>query len=438
MRKPKISTTESESDPKSKIKAPQGCFLASTEQPCSHAKKFTFNANNSPEAENSPYSTTNHLNNENNVASLHETLIKQANSPSKVRTAYTLTVLSTPSPQFSPNDLHDTGLCMSYVQNISRSCPSLLASACESDKLMQESFTDQGFSTCSADINSPTKINVKSNFNLTSADKMTAVRAQYLTQAGLERIVSNWKQRVAKDERNTTPSSLMQSSSLSSETNGQTCCPHMDLNVTILATSQYWISSGDFTAAITIHYYDMDRLMLLNNIFTQKSFKAIEKNFGIDEKKFHLDSSGCLDQLIKHLPRKRNCSQYWFSTGDIVMPFAGPHMTSEKIQKFFNYIQAFMHETESLRFGIDGYEFSDIYQRMGKSSTPIKSSPWTQIITAPFKANDSDQSDLDLDLTGSSLKRILRKLTTNEKFFTTPEMLKMSGIRYQAMETTAV
>nr|AKA64733.1 SLAM [Cochliomyia hominivorax] len=444
-----LFSTDSDSDckPQTEVVKIQSCTLPKSRKCSNYVKKLVFKTlNSSMPAE--PHSS--HLNNELSILELDRSLIRQVNSPSKIKNAYTLTVMSSPSPQ-TESDFYDSDLPRTPIKEASRSWPSLLEAQLEDEvyglkgkavsteftdmakskmeqeqqKLLMDSFIDQGFETGSNDMDSPMRLPRKLAADLDKSvmkrenpkifstplkDKpvnqvFTALQGS-TTQAQVISPIANDSspQRPASltmtvikedtqmedsQEMYNTPSSLNDSNTFfATETTPELGVTHK------VETSQFWITSGDFTAAITIHHYEAERLMLLSNIFAQKSLDTKEMNFGIDQHKFIADNSPTSDDIIKKVPQENNCSQYWFSTGDVLIPFSGKQMSSKKIQSFFRYIREFLEDSGSLRFGIDSYEFSNIYQHNSNCSNHFMANTWSQAVSS-LKTSDLDQSDID-------------------------------------------
>ncbi|XP_065356950.1 uncharacterized protein LOC135951259 [Calliphora vicina] len=441
-----IFSTDSDSDCKPQNNKIQSCTLPKSKKCTNYVKKLIFkNLNNS-----APLEQPSLLSNELSILELDSSLIRQVNSPSKIKTAYTLTVMSSPSPH-SESDFCDSDLPKTPIKEMSRSWPSLLEVGMDDDtnllkdksvtteftdlakskvqqdqqKLLMDSFIDQGFETGSNDMDSPLRMPRKMNHdveksitkrenpkNFSTPNKDKPVKQVFTALAGtaqahtISPISTNYSPRrpssltmtSIKEDSSTedsevlhyTPSSLNESATFFNQ--DQSATP---LEVTHkVNSSQFWITSGEFTAAITIDHFESKRLMLLSNIYAQKSLESREMNFGIDDQKFCLDSSAMPDDIIRKVPKVENCSQYWFSTGDVVIPFTGKQMSTQKIQSFFNYIREFMEDSGSIRFGIDSYEFSNIYQQTENCTTLFNGNTWTQAVS-PIKTSDLDQSDLD-------------------------------------------
>lgn len=187
-----------------------------------------------------------------------------------------------------------------------------------------------------------------------------------------------------------TPSNYNESASFfSSDATHNSSAPPLGVTHKV-ESSQFWISFGDFTAAMNIHFYEAERLMLLSNIFAQKCMENRDMTFGIDDQKFSPDCCLSSEEIRKKMPQMDNCSQYWFATGEVLLPFAGKPMTAQKIRSFFGYIREFKETDCTLRFGIDSYEFSNIAQ-----SPTTTDATYTWPSASPIKTSDLDQSDFE-------------------------------------------
>ncbi|XP_065358723.1 uncharacterized protein LOC135952637 [Calliphora vicina] len=125
-------------------------------------------------------------------------------------------------------------------------------------------------------------------------------------------------------------------------------------------TSQFWIKCGDFSVSLAIYYNDAERIRLLYEIFSQRSCETKDLHFGIDDQTFSVHNPNDQENISKRLPAKKDCSHYWFSTGDLAIPFNGKRLSAEKIQRLFAFIKASVEETGVLRFGVDAVEFSNV------------------------------------------------------------------------------
>ncbi|XP_028895903.1 uncharacterized protein LOC114803982 [Zeugodacus cucurbitae] len=124
--------------------------------------------------------------------------------------------------------------------------------------------------------------------------------------------------------------------------------------------SKFWIRADDFTISMDVFYNPSDRLRLLYDIFSQKSCETRDLHFGIDDYKFSTQKMGDKANISNRLPTINGCSHYWFSTGDLAVPFNGKYMAPEKIERMFAFIKDTIAEKAQLRFGVDDYEFSSV------------------------------------------------------------------------------
>ncbi|XP_014096010.2 putative protein tag-278 [Bactrocera oleae] len=124
--------------------------------------------------------------------------------------------------------------------------------------------------------------------------------------------------------------------------------------------SKFWIRADDFTINMDVFYNPPDRLRLLYDIFSQKSSETRDLRFGIDDYKFSTQKSDDKADISNRLPTINGCSHYWFSTGDLAVPFNGKYLAPEKIERMFAFIKDTINEKTQLRFGVDDYEFSRV------------------------------------------------------------------------------
>ncbi|XP_017468547.1 PREDICTED: microtubule-associated protein futsch [Rhagoletis zephyria] len=132
--------------------------------------------------------------------------------------------------------------------------------------------------------------------------------------------------------------------------------------------SKFWVCAEDFTISLDVFYNPPDRLRLLYDIFCQKSCETRDLHFGIDDYKYSIHNPGDKADISTRLPAIKGCSHYWFSTGDLAVPFSGKHLAPEKIERLFNFINDSMTDKSQLRFGVDDYEFSSVPENW--QSTP--------------------------------------------------------------------
>ncbi|XP_075150143.1 uncharacterized protein LOC142224254 [Haematobia irritans] len=393
------------------------------------------------------------INQDLSIVELDRSLMRQINSPSKIKDAYTLTVMSSPSPP-NESDFCDSDLPRSPFKDLSRSWPSLLEAGPEEEdglvndrmglknkavsteftdlakhkmeleqhKLMVDSFIDQGFETGSNEMESPMRPPKKS-YNLitelvaenpksfSTPHRDNPVEQIFTAHCGLPKTIispiqantpmhlKNPHMEVIKEDCSLedvnqleySPSAFGENASFfsSAEATHNSTMPPLGVTHKV-ETSQFWISAGDFTAAVNIHHYEAERLMLLSNIFAQKYLENHDITFGIDDQKFSEDSSLTSEEIRRKIPQMDNCSQYWFSTGDVLLPFAGKPLTKAKIQTFFGYIREFADDKKPVRFGIDSYEFSNTNQ-----SPTATNATYTWTNPSPIKTSDLDQSDFE-------------------------------------------
>ncbi|XP_073823465.1 slow as molasses [Musca autumnalis] len=479
-------STDSDSDCRSLNNKSLSGTLSKSKKCTAYVKKLLFKTINSS-VSSEQASTVGHQ--ELSILELDRSLMRQVNSPSKIKDAYTLTVMSSPSPP-TESECGDSDLPRSPCKDMSRSWPSLLEAnlddddlgkkqlkhksvsteftdleknklELEQDRLMMDSFIDQGFETGSNEMESPIRLPRKSlsnseldklptvllrvseenpkNFSTPNKDKpiqqnFTAAAANHQQLHQQQKniispipVVQNphhhhkhHTMQVIKEDCSLEDSQELEysnnssgyhmngsyfngeatynshatcSSSASSHASSSTSSSHPSLGVTHkVETSQFWISFGDFTTAMNIHFYESERLMLLSNIFAQKCAENRDMTFGIDDQKFSPECPLSQAEILRKIPQMENCSQYWFSTGDVLLPFAGKHLTTHKIQAFFTYIREFMDDMQaSLRFGIDGYEFSNF----SISPTTTDATYTWPSVSSPIKTSDLDQSDFE-------------------------------------------
>ncbi|XP_017110743.1 uncharacterized protein LOC108134802 [Drosophila elegans] len=291
---------------------------------------------------------------------LDKSLMRHVNSPRKIKSAYTLTVLSSPSPNADSDQSPSQTPRQSLGQTI------------------RDSFVDHGFETCSNDPmdNSPLRRSSVGVSDSKPTGFSTPIKGRHASSPAQQQLFSP----ILTQERPRRSSLAMQviredhpldldvtSSSPSScsereffanaptvEMNSQDEIPASKLH------SLFWITSGDFTVSLEIFPNSPERLRLLYEIFTQKSWETRDLAFGIDGHKFTRSCEN-LDTARQSLPERppsvKGCSHYWFASGDLAVPFSGKLISGEKIERLF----AFLNEEQSqLRFGVDHIEFSSV------------------------------------------------------------------------------
>ncbi|XP_029408705.2 uncharacterized protein LOC115066576 [Bactrocera dorsalis] len=145
-------------------------------------------------------------------------------------------------------------------------------------------------------------------------------------------------------------------------------------------TSKFWIRAEDFTINMDVFYNPPDRLRLLYDIFSQKSSETSDLHFGIDDYKFSTQKSGDKADISNRLPAINGCSHYWFSTGDLAVPFNGKCLAPEKIERMFTFIKETINEKTQLRFGVDDYEFSRVPDNMDSCAKFSMESSYSMLV----------------------------------------------------------
>ncbi|XP_046801188.1 uncharacterized protein LOC124418563 [Lucilia cuprina] len=311
---------------------------------------------------------------EESLAELDESLMRVVNSPRKIKSAYTLTVLDTPlsTPRPSLNTVKPQLPC--------------------------DTLTDQGFETATNDIESPfkristpdltnspiTSLNrSKNNFGFSTPIKAQEHHTFTSTGTGSAKQLFSPISKPLKSRRKSLYDVESRRNSLAmqviredqplgaQETYSQTeqkffaNAPTMEMsqepsNKPVQKTSQFWIKCGDFSVALEINYNEAERLRLLYEIFSQTSCETKDLHFGIDDQKFSVHGPNDMDNTSKRMPASKGSSHYWFSTGDLAIPFSGKYLTPQKIQRLFRVIKETVEETGILRFGVDEVEFSNV------------------------------------------------------------------------------
>ncbi|XP_030376724.1 uncharacterized protein LOC115625718 [Scaptodrosophila lebanonensis] len=336
---------------------------------------------------------------------LDKSLMRHVNSPRKIKSAYTLTVMSSPSPPNAGSD-HE----QSQTPR-----PSLNQSLKIEPRALADSFIDQGFETGSnePDQSPMRRSSTRQLENASPAENCsprntldntkpscfsTPVKGHGLRGSGhagsmaQQQLFSPIPQS-AKQQREPRRSSLAMQviredhplethldttnsapitpcSFSASESAFFANAPTADMpsNLDDLTTSKpvsmFWIAAGDFTVSLEIFHNAPERLRLLYEIFTQKSCETRDLAFGIDGHKFTLQKDPSDPQsLPPRPPGVKGCSHYWFASGDLAVPFSGKLMTDEKIQRLFQFLKTELTTSgneQELRFGVDHIEFSSV------------------------------------------------------------------------------
>ncbi|XP_064554103.1 uncharacterized protein slam [Drosophila montana] len=303
---------------------------------------------------------------------LDKSLMRQVNSPRKIKSAYTLTVMSSPSP----NADSDQSPSQTPRQSL--------------DQQLRDSFIDQGFETCSNDAmdNSPLRRSSLGMAQTKPSGFSTPVKAHNYSSAAHQQLFSPigaTGQQLDKSRRSSLAMQVIREdhpldlATSSDAPTTPTCsereffanAPTVEMSSSQLEElppskpqSKFWISAGDFTVALDIVHNTPERLRLLYEIFTQKTWETRELTFGIDGHKFCRSTAGLQEAKTKELPERppsvKGFSHYWFASGDLAVPFSGKHMPSEKIERLFHFLDTELSTSPDceLRFGVDHFEFS--------------------------------------------------------------------------------
>ncbi|KAH8354565.1 hypothetical protein KR084_004824 [Drosophila pseudotakahashii] len=291
---------------------------------------------------------------------LDKSLMRHVNSPRKIKSAYTLTVMSSPSP----NADSDQSPTQTPRQSLGQT--------------MRDSFVDQGFETCSNDPmdSSPLRRSSEGASDSKPSGFSTPVKIRHPCSPAQQQLFSP----ILAHERPRRSSLAMQviredhpldldatctsPSTAASEREFFANAPTVEIDNSqdeIPASnpqSMFWVTSGDFTVSLEIFKNSPERLRLLYEIFTQKSWETRDLAFGIDGHKFTrsgASSESSRQSLPEGSPSVKGCSHYWFASGDLAVPFSGKHISGEKIERLFEFLNG---EQSELRFGVDNIEFS--------------------------------------------------------------------------------
>ncbi|XP_016993308.2 uncharacterized protein slam [Drosophila takahashii] len=291
---------------------------------------------------------------------LDKSLMRHVNSPRKINAAYTLTVMSSPSP----NADSDQSPSQTPRQSLGQT--------------MRDSFVDQGFETCSNDPmdSSPLRRSSEGTAESKPSGFSTPVKIRHPCSPAQQQLFSP----ILAQERPRRSSLAMQviredhpldldatctsPSTAGSEREFFANAPTVEIDNSqdeIPASnpqSMFWVTSGDFTVSLEIFRNSPERLRLLYEIFTQKSWETRDLAFGIDGHKFTrggASSESSRQSLPERPPSVKGCSHYWFASGDLAVPFSGKHISGEKIERLFDFLNG---EQSELRFGVDHIEFS--------------------------------------------------------------------------------
>ncbi|XP_039499637.1 uncharacterized protein LOC120456717 [Drosophila santomea] len=293
---------------------------------------------------------------------LDKSLMRHMNSPRKIKSAYTLTVMSSPSPNADSDQSPSQTPRQSLVQ------------------AMRDSFVDQGFETCSNDPmdNSPIRRSSVGGTDSKPSGFSTPVKGRHASSPAQQQLFSpiliqerprrsSLAMQVIREDHpldldatSSTPSTPCSEREFFANAPTVEIDNSQDESPTSKAHSMFWITSGDFTVSLEIFKNSPERLRLLYEIFTQKSWETRDLAFGIDGHKFHrgaASSESMRQSLPERPPSVKGCSHYWFASGDLAVPFSGKLMSGEKIERLFAFLNG---EQSDLRFGVDHIEFSSV------------------------------------------------------------------------------
>ncbi|XP_075150144.1 uncharacterized protein LOC142224255 [Haematobia irritans] len=404
---------------------------------------------------------------------LDKSLMKSVNSPRKIKSAYTLTVC-TPVSGLDSSVSTTNGKWETPVVNASTTTKDIKVS--ELPRSLVESF-DQGFETGSNDMESPIRctkklpsnrteksysplfvqltsesqqvskcITSKSSVNPSCFSTPIKNQVQQNLSSAFDEATTEAKQQILspissmplKNRRRSIYESESRRSSLAMQVIREdhplehhemqsprselffANAPTLEMTSNTLTNveknaSSFWIKSGDFSISLNIQKNESDRIKLLYEIFSQRSCDTKDLHFGIDDHRFSVHCPNEVLNVTKCLPHIEGCSQYWFSTGDLAIPFSGKLLSSEKIQRLFQFIKASVEETGVLQFGVDEVEFSNVPQYWDQSPKFSLESNYSMLVglqsghsnglegrskyawphSKPVPVSDLDQSDFE-------------------------------------------
>ncbi|TDG43100.1 hypothetical protein AWZ03_010484 [Drosophila navojoa] len=307
---------------------------------------------------------------------LDRSLMRQVNSPRKIKSAYTLTVMSSPSPNADSDQ--------SPMQTPRASF----------DPQLRDSFIDQGFETCSNDAmdNSPLRGSSAGMVHTKPSGFSTPVKGRSCAGAAQQQLFSpigpngqqQQQQQLDKSRRSslamqviredhpldlgatcdtpTTPSTCSERDFFANAPTVEMSSSQLEDQQASTPLSKFWITAGDFTVGLEIAHNTTDRLRLLYEIFTQKAWETRELTFGIDAHKFCRSTESEANELPERPASVKGSSHYWFASGDLAVPFSGKYMPGEKIERLFEFLDAELRTCPELelRFGVDQFEFSSV------------------------------------------------------------------------------
>ncbi|XP_055848856.1 uncharacterized protein LOC129913907 [Episyrphus balteatus] len=425
-----LSTTDSDSDakqqldnhqpPQQKPKKPTNLLTDPTK-----GKKLIFKDSPSLSAQNS--------------FEVDEAFLDFMNSPRKIRNAYTLTVMSSPSQKTD-----------SILSNKSEA-PAKPPRKGKSTKLQQDinesKFEDQGFETASTGY-SPARINHKTSATFSVSPMQEKSPLFIKLNAELERRMSEGTQTptaystpvknnlnssgckitpVKKTSWHTVFSPVQSNSgrrrSLADSESRRSSIvmdvireeqqqqlkkpdsPDVDDDVfdppTTPSTddvcrnrkSSFWITIDDLTLSMEICENPKDRLSLLSDIFSQKSAETKMVHFGIDDLKYSPKEAAVNEDISKNLPKIDGVSHYWFASGDLAVPFQGNFISPDRVKDIFTFIRdsQIKDGRRQLSFGVDDVEFSKIPDPVSPGPKFSIESSYSMLIGLNGKSNDCNK-----------------------------------------------
>ncbi|XP_055901820.1 uncharacterized protein LOC129938350 [Eupeodes corollae] len=152
--------------------------------------------------------------------------------------------------------------------------------------------------------------------------------------------------------------------------------------------SSFWISIDDLTLSMDIFGNPKDRLSLLSDIFGQKSGESKNVHFGIDDLKYSPKEGAVSEEITKNLPKVEGISYYWFASGDLAVPFQGNFIAPERVKEIFNFICNSSSSSEQHSFGVDDIEFSKIPEPASPCPKFSIESSYSMLIGLNGKSNE--------------------------------------------------
>lgn len=141
-----------------------------------------------------------------------------------------------------------------------------------------------------------------------------------------------------------------------------------------------WMRMEEFNLSMPIYKLKNGYLEKISAFFADAYSKTGEMNFGIDEYPFSGYNLHKVNELLRKIPTVPNCSQYWFSTGDILVYFTGNHMKVKRIHSQFHYVREWLKLSNKLHFGVDELQFTKI---SSKKFSTLNEKDWMSAIHIP-------------------------------------------------------